>query len=122
MKMESTLEPMTWRTNSRANSRQEESRESLFNDRSCIWVTSKTRRPTPKEMPERNFPVGPTTKILAIGQFTTPPTPEQIKEIFPREVPARLRLYLAGKLDQGSTLQTQTVTVFRVVGLALEQR
>src|SRR5713226_9703986 len=97
--MESTLEPMTWRTNSRANSRQEESRESLFNDRSCIWVTSKTRRPTPKEMPERNFPVVPTTKILAIGQFTKPPTPEQIKEIFPREVPATLRLYLAGKID-----------------------
>ena len=36
-----------------------------------------------KEMPERNFPVVPTTKILAIGQFTKPPTPEQIKEIFP---------------------------------------
>ena len=50
-----------------------------------------------KEMPKTIFPVVPTTKILAIGQFTKPPTPEQIKEIFPKEVPATLRLYLAGK-------------------------
>src|SRR5229473_1023930 len=119
--MESTLEPMTWRTNSRANSRQEESRESLFNDRSCIWVTSKTRRPTPKEMPERNFPVVPTTKILAIGQFTKPPTPEQIKEIFPREVPATLRLYLAGKIDQWWIRQTQTGPVFLLNVTSLEE-
>jgi hypothetical protein len=45
------------------------------------------------------FPEVPTTKILAIGRFTTPPTPEQIKEFFPREVPDTLRLYLAGKID-----------------------
>ena len=38
-----------------------------------------------KEMPKRNFPVVPTTKILAIGQFTKPPTPEQIKEFFPKD-------------------------------------
>jgi len=53
-----------------------------------------------KEMPKPNFPVVPTTKILAIGQFTKTPTPEQIKEIFPKEVLATLRLYLAGKIDQ----------------------
>ena len=39
-----------------------------------------------KEMPKRDFPVVPTTKILAIGQFTKPPTPEQMKELFPKEV------------------------------------
>jgi hypothetical protein len=39
-------------------------------------------------------------KILAIGQFTTPPTPEQIKEIFPKEVPATQKLYLDSKIDQ----------------------
>jgi len=44
-----------------------------------------------KEVPNPNFPVVPTTKILAIGQFTKPPTPEQIKEIFPKEVPATLQ-------------------------------
>ena len=51
-----------------------------------------------EEMLKVNFPVVPTTKILAIGQFTKPPTPEQLKEIFPKEVPATLRLYLAGKI------------------------
>ena len=42
-----------------------------------------------KEKPKHPFPVVPTTKILAIGQFTKVPTPEQIKEFFPKEVPAR---------------------------------
>ncbi|HUD68104.1 MAG TPA: hypothetical protein VMQ17_26215 [Candidatus Sulfotelmatobacter sp.] len=73
------------------------------------------------EMPKRNFPVVPTTKILAIGQFTKPPTQEQIKEIFPKEVPATLRLYLAGKIDQWWIRQTQTGPVFllNVTSLAL---
>ena len=65
-----------------------------------------------KETPKLNFPVVPTTKILAIGQFTKPPTPEQIKELFPKEVPATLRLYLAGKIDQWWIRQTQTGPVF----------
>ena len=74
-----------------------------------------------KEMPERNFPVVPTTKILAIGQFTKPPTPEQIKEIFPREVSATLRLYLAGKIDQWWIRQTQTGPVFLLNVTSLEE-
>src|SRR5260221_9450879 len=45
--------------------------------------------------PKPSFPVVPTTKVLAIGQFTAPPTPEQIKEIFPHEVPETLKLYLS---------------------------
>ena len=53
-----------------------------------------------KDLPKRAFPAVPTTKILAIGHFTKPPTPEQLKELFPKEVPATLRLYLAGKIDQ----------------------
>src|ERR1700722_11686369 len=65
-----------------------------------------------EEMSKRIFPVVPTTKILAIGQFTKPPTPEQMKEIFPKEVPATLRLYLAGKIDQWWICQTQTGPVF----------
>jgi hypothetical protein len=67
---------------------------------------------TTKEMPKGPFPVVPTTRILAIGQFTKPPTPEQIKEFFPKEVPATLRLYLAGKIDQWWIRQTQTGPVF----------
>ena len=58
------------------------------------------------------FPVVPTTKILASGRFTAPPTPEQIKAIFPREVPATLRLYLAGKIDQWWARQDQKGPVF----------
>ena len=65
-----------------------------------------------KEKPKQPFPVVPTTKILAIGQFTKPPTPEQIREIFPKEVPATLRLYLAGKIDQWWIRQTQTEACF----------
>jgi hypothetical protein len=68
--------------------------------------------PNTKEMPKGPFPVVPTTRILAIGQFTKPPTPEQIKEFFPKEVPATLRLYLAGKIDQWWIRQTQTGPVF----------
>jgi hypothetical protein len=74
-----------------------------------------------KEMPKRIFPVVPTTKILAIGQFTKPPTPEQMKEIFPKEVPATLRLYLAGKIDQWWIRQTQTGPVFLLNVTSLEE-
>jgi hypothetical protein len=68
--------------------------------------------PNTQEMPQANFPVVPTTRILAIGQFTKPPTPEQTRELFPKEVPATLRLYLAGKIDQWWIRQTQTGPVF----------
>ena len=47
------------------------------------------------------FPAVPTIKVLAIGRFLAPPTPEQVKAIFPKEVPDTVRLYLAGKIDQG---------------------
>jgi len=66
---------------------------------------------TTTEAPKR-FPVVPTTKVLAWGRFTSPPTPEQIKEIFPREVPATLKLYLEGKIDQWWVRQDQTGPIF----------
>ena len=74
-----------------------------------------------KEMAKHAFPVVPTTKILAIGQFTKVPTPEQLKEIFPKEVPATLRLYLAGKIDQWWIRQTQTGPVFLLNVTSLEE-
>src|SRR5580658_5969420 len=74
-----------------------------------------------KEMPKHPFPVVPTTKILAIGQFTKVPTPEQIKEIFPKEVSATVRLYLAGKIDQWWIRQTQTGPVFLLNVTSLEE-
>ena len=48
----------------------------------------------------RPFPVLPTSKILAIGHFTSPPTREQVNTIFPHEVPDTLQLYLDGKIEQ----------------------
>ena len=39
-------------------------------------------------------------KVIAIGSFATPPTPEQRAEILPKEVPATLRLYLDGVIEQ----------------------
>jgi hypothetical protein len=74
-----------------------------------------------REMPNSNFPVVPTTRILAIGQFTKPPTPEQMKEVFPKEVPATLRLYLAGKIDQWWIRQSQTGPVFLLNVTSVEE-
>ena len=74
-----------------------------------------------QEMPKTNFPVVPTTRVLAIGQFTKPPTPEQMKEFFPKEVPATLRLYLAGKIDQWWIRQTQTGPVFLLNVTSVEE-
>jgi len=79
----------------------------------------KTTETTAK--PKRNFPEVPITKILAIGQFTKPPTPEQIKEIFPEEVPATLKLYLSGKIDQWWVKQTQTGAVFLMNVTSIEE-
>jgi hypothetical protein len=73
------------------------------------------------ETPKRPFPVVPTTKVLAIGQFTKVPTPEQLKEIFPKEVPATLRLYLEGKIDQWWIRQTQTGPVFLLNVTSLDE-
>src|SRR4030081_2832704 len=74
-----------------------------------------------KEKPKHPFPVVPTTKILAIGQFTKVPTPEQMKEFFPKEVPATLRLYLAGKIDQWWIRQTRTGPVFLLNVTSVEE-
>ncbi len=73
------------------------------------------------EKPKRNFPEVPTTKVLAIGQFTSSPTPQQIAEIFPQEVPATLKLYLAGKIDQWWMRQTQTGAVFLLNVTTIEE-
>ena len=75
----------------------------------------------PKEVPKSLFPIVPTTRVLAIGQFTQPPTPQHMKEFFPKEVPATLRLYLAGKIDQWWIRQTQTGPVFLLNVTSVEE-
>jgi len=67
------------------------------------------------------FPVAPTTRVLAIGRFTSRPTPEQVKEFFPREVPATLQLYLEGKIDQWWVKQDQTGPVFLMNVTSVEE-
>ena len=62
--------------------------------------------------PKPPFPVLSTSKILALGRFTTPPTPEQVKAIFPHEVPDTLQLYLDGKIEQMWARQDQSGPVF----------
>lgn len=64
------------------------------------------------ESPKRPFPVLPTMKIIALGRFVATPTPEQLKTIFPREVPDTLRLYLDGKIEQMWARQDQKGPVF----------
>ncbi|HEY0758286.1 MAG TPA: hypothetical protein VGD59_03420 [Acidisarcina sp.] len=73
------------------------------------------------EYPKRPFPVLPTSKILALGRFTSPPTPEQLKTIFPKEVPATLRLHLEGKIEQWWARQDQKGPVFLVNATSIEE-
>ena len=58
------------------------------------------------------LPSVPTTRILAIGRFNAPPTPEQFKLLASKEVPDTLRLYLAGKIDQWYSIQNDNGVVF----------
>ena len=70
---------------------------------------------------QRPFPVVPTTKILALGLFTSPPTAGQLKTIFSKEVPDTLRLYLAGKIDQWWARQDQKGPVFLMNVTSVEE-
>jgi hypothetical protein len=65
-----------------------------------------------QDQPKRPFPILPTSKILALGRFTATPTPEQLRTIFPKEVPATLRLHLSAKIEQWWARQDQKGPVF----------
>lgn len=68
-------------------------------------VQAQTPAPSP-------LPSAPTTKILAIGRLSAPPTPDQRKLLASREVPDTVRLYLAGKIDQWYSIQNDNGVVF----------
>lgn len=51
-------------------------------------------------------------KVLAIGSIVKEITPEQRGEIMPREVPATLKLYLDGKIEQHWFRQDKPSVVF----------
>ena len=71
--------------------------------------------------PKKNFPDVPVTRILALGRFVSPPTPEQIAAIFPKEVPATLKLYLEGKIEQLWMRHNQTGPIFLLNTTSIEQ-
>jgi hypothetical protein len=54
----------------------------------------------------------PTTRLLAIGTFTSKGTPDQWKPLLDAEVRDTVRLYLAGKIDQWYLKQDQSGVVF----------
>ena len=53
-------------------------------------------------------------KVLAISKWLTPPTPEQQQAIMPKEVPATLKLYLDGVIEQMWFKQDAPGVVFLV--------
>jgi len=57
-------------------------------------------------------PLGPTTRVLAIGHIVSGSAPEQLKLVLPREVRDTVRLYLAGKIDQWFVRRDQRGVVF----------
>ncbi|QOG19960.1 MULTISPECIES: hypothetical protein [Bradyrhizobium] len=60
-------------------------------------------------------------KIIAIGNITKAPTPEQRQQIMPREVPATLKHYLDGKIEQFWFRQDKPGVVFLMNVESLEQ-
>jgi len=62
-------------------------------------------------MPGMPAPV-PTTHILAMGSMTSPLSPDEMKELMPREVRATVALYLDGKIEQWWVRQDVPGVVF----------
>ena len=59
-------------------------------------------------------------KVLALGSFAKPITDEQRKQILPKEVPATLKLYLDGKIDQFWFREDQPGVVFLLNAASVE--
>jgi hypothetical protein len=68
-------------------------------------LLSRAQAPTP-------MPTVPTTRILALGHLTTGTTRAAVMPIMKQEVPATVRLYLAGKIDQWYTRKDMNGVVF----------
>jgi len=60
-------------------------------------------------------------KVIAIGNIGKAPTPEQRQQIMPREVPATLKLYLDGKIEQFWFRQDKPGVIFLMNVESLEQ-
>jgi hypothetical protein len=66
-------------------------------------------------------PTMPTTKILAIGNLTTPLSSEEIKTLLPPEVRQTVNLYLNGKIDQWWSRQDGGGVVFLLNVTSIEE-
>src|SRR5215470_9410504 len=51
-------------------------------------------------------------KVIAVGNIVKPVTPEQRQRVMPREVPATLKLYLDGKIEQFFYRQDKPGVIF----------
>jgi len=60
-------------------------------------------------------------KVIAIGNITKPVTPEQRAQIMPKEVPATLKLYLDGKIEQFFYRQDKPGVIFFMNVESVEQ-
>ena len=60
-------------------------------------------------------------KVLAIGSITKPLTPEQRQQVMPNEVPATLKLYLDGKIEQFWYRQDAPGVIFLMNAESVEQ-
>jgi hypothetical protein len=58
------------------------------------------------------IPNVPTIKVLALGRLTAAATPTALAPIMSSEVPATVKLYLAGKIDQWYSRKDQRGVVF----------
>jgi hypothetical protein len=67
------------------------------------------------------IPPVPTIKILAIGQFTSQPSIDQLKAYLPSEVPQTVQLYLDGKIDQWYARQDRPGVVFMLSVTSVEE-
>src|SRR5262245_49180654 len=60
-------------------------------------------------------------KVLAIGSIAKPLSPEQRQQVMPNEVPATLKLYLDGKIEQFWFRQDAPGVIFLMNAESVEQ-
>lgn len=73
-------------------------------------MSTTTQNPAPAQQPQQTVP---TTKIIAIGSLTEKATPaNDVQSVLLNEVPATVRLYLQGKIDQWYFRTNVTGVVF----------
>lgn len=69
---------------------------------------------SPLNTPPQILAAVPTTQILAIGRFASPPDPDILRSIMPKEVAQTAMLYLDGKISAWFSRQDESGVVFLV--------